>query len=257
MAYPNIINEVDALESKHNTDISNVNNNLASQIQTIKSSYLPLTGGNMSGSVGFNTGQTVYFGWNNHLTGCFISHIIGGTGGSEMTFHACSDGNDPFTGACLYLHTDQDSRVGHDDEGGAFCLSARRGGRSNVQDGSLQGYPNGKLFWQNKPMTQIGFPDYGKYYATGLPQYPTSARAIFTAPVDGWFYLNGQRYPSGYTLHVEINDTISYWAPAHYPLCMNICFPMKQGDYVHVYTDGGSSATWTIWTWFYGCRGNP
>lgn len=54
MSYPNIINEINTLENKHNTDISNVNNNLASQIQTIKSSYLPLTGDTMTGSIRFN-----------------------------------------------------------------------------------------------------------------------------------------------------------------------------------------------------------
>lgn len=54
MSYPNIINEINTLENKHNTDISNVNNNLALQIQTIKSSYLSLTGDTMTGSIRFN-----------------------------------------------------------------------------------------------------------------------------------------------------------------------------------------------------------
>ena len=253
MAYPNIINEINVLEEKHNNDTSN----LSTQLQTIKSTYLPLSGGNMTGSIGFNSGQTVYFGWNNNIQGCFISHIIGSQGGNELTIHSCSKSNDPYTGACLYLHTDKDTRQGiGGDEAGGFCLSARRGGANAIQDSSLQGYPNGNLFWRRIQHTQWGFPDYGKYYPTSLPQNPTSSKAIFTAPVDGWFFLNGQRYPSGYTLHVNINDTISYWSPSHYPSDMNICFPMKQGDYVHVYTDCGSP-TWTVYSWFRGCRSNP
>ena len=251
MAYPNIINEIDTLESKHNTDISNVNNNL----ETIKSSYLPLTGGNLYGGVSLPTGNTINFSNNSNITGCWIAHSVGSNGANELAIHGCSLGSDPWTGACLYLHTQDDVRDNMTP--GAFVLVARKGGANNIHDSAFAGYPTGELAWRGISMTQIGFPDYGKYYATGLPQYPTSARAVFTAPVDGWFYLNGQRYPSGYTLHVEINATIHYWAPAHYPLCMNICFPMKQGDYVHVYTDNASSATWDVHTWFRGCRGNP
>jgi hypothetical protein len=214
-------------------------------------------GGTLTGSIGINSGQTVYFGRNNNINGCFITHSQSSNGASEMSIHSCSNSTDPYTGACMYLHTDKDSRTGlGGEEGGGFCLSARRGGINAIQDASLQGYPNGKLFWQSKPMTQIGFPDYSKYYATGIPQNPTTSKAIFTAPVDGWFHLNGQRYPAGYTLYVTINDTISYWAGAHQPDNMNICVPLKQGDYVHVYTDAGS-ATWTVYSWFYGCRGNP
>lgn len=250
MALPNIINDINELETKHNNDISN----LSSQIQTVRSSYLPLTGGKLSGRLSVPTGNSINFSNNSNITGCWIAHSVGDNGANELAIHGCSLDSDPWTGACLYLHTQDDVRDNMTP--GAFVLVARKGGANNIHDCAFSGYPTGELAWRGISMTQIGFPDYSKYYSTGLPQNPTTSKAIFTAPVDGWFYLNGQRYPSGYTLNVKINDTISYWTPAHYPGVLHLCVPLKQGDYVHVFTDA-SSATWTIYSWFYGCRGNP
>ena len=243
MGYPNII-------QTHTDDI----NDLSSQIQTIKSTYLPLSGGNMTGSITVPTHNAINFSNNSNITGCWIAHSTGSNGANELAIHGCSNGNDPWTGACLYLHTQDDVRDIMSP--GAFVLVARKGGANNIHDSSLCGYPTGELTWRGHLMTQIGFPDYSKYYPTGIPQNPTTSKAIFTAPVDGWFYLNGERYPSGNTLIININDTISYWAAAHQPDNMHLCVPLKQGDYVHVSTDG-SSATWLVYSWFYGCRGNP
>lgn len=253
MALPNIINDINELKTKHNNDISN----LSSQIQTIRSSYLPLTGGALTGNLDIKSLQAITFGKDVGLSDCYIAHSWSNSGANEMAFHACSVA-DPYTGACMYLHTNKDTRIGlGGNEAGAFCLAARNGSLENINDVALQGYPNGGLYWNGYPMTQIGFPDYSKYYPTALPEYPTASKAIFTAPVDGWFWLYAERSPGGWTLNVQINGWTGFYHPAHTANYANLFIPLKRGDYIHVWCDN-TSTTWHIWQQaFFGCRGNP
>lgn len=231
--------------------------NTIEDINTIKSNYLPLYGGSLTGNLDIKSGQSITFSKDLGLNGCSITHYRSANGGSELSISACSVDNDPYTGACLYLHTNEDTRVGiGGNEAGSFCIAARNGSVENIIDRALQGYSNGGLYWNGYSVTQIGFPDYSKYYPTAFPEYPKTSKAIFTAPVDGWLYLYAFRDPASWTLNIHINESVHLAHPAFYSNYCNVFFPLKKSDYVHVWCDNTEN-TWRIMNQgFFGCRGN-
>ena len=85
---------------------------------------MPLSGGALTGNLDIKSLQAITFGKDLGLTDCYIAHSWSNNGANEMAFHACSVA-DPYTGACMYLHTNKDTRIGlGGSEAGAFCFSS-------------------------------------------------------------------------------------------------------------------------------------
>lgn len=174
--------------------------NIINQINTIKSTYLPLSGGNLTGLI--RTSHHISKSVDNSYL-----DIYGGTThqkGSQLTLHGCehtspglaqitsydSNGNHCFLRVFPngkvdtngnYFHSDTTSRVffcggtntengshlevtgkdcGADFGGGAFSLRAKDGTNTTC----LDGYPNGALYWGGKCIDWIDVGGFGNQY---------------------------------------------------------------------------------------------
>ena len=87
MSYPNIINNINVIESNHSYDVSSIGlniNNIHNELNNIKSSYLPLYGGNMTGPIIASGG--VIFGSSDTKAISLYGGSIGNNGGNLNLF---------------------------------------------------------------------------------------------------------------------------------------------------------------------------